>query len=108
MRRDDLNLVSLRKRRLQNLENDIYQSNKYKNISKFKKQELMQNVNSLKTVNKPIDYNNLSREMENIRLELKECTRRKERKSILFAKKLRGKGSGAKRHKMRPESKIDC
>lgn len=39
---------------------------------------------------------------------LEECNRRKTRRETLFAKKLTRKGSGAKKHKIRPESKIKC
>lgn len=39
---------------------------------------------------------------------IKECTRRKKRREVIFAKKLNKKGSGSRRHKIRPESKIKC
>jgi hypothetical protein len=39
---------------------------------------------------------------------IKECSRRKTRREVIFAKKFNKKGSGARKRKIRPESKIKC
>lgn len=79
-------------------------------LSKLKSEYLLRSLHVGR--NRPL--RNVKRYIKNIVMQqeaiktLKECTRRKKRREVIFAKKLRGKGSGAKRHRWRPESRIKC